>query len=421
MRPRMGKPTLLKCVRCRGELEPDPSRFTCPRCGVEGTLDVHYDYGAVTRSLTRHSLAESKDESIWRYLPLLPVSQDAVRPPLTVGWTPLYRADRLGSDIGCPDLFLKDDGRNPTASFKDRASAIGIVKAVESGHRIVTCASTGNAASSLAGLSASMGLRSVIFVPASAPKAKVAQLLIYGARIVLIEGSYDQAFDLCFEAARSCGWYCRNTGINPYLSEGKKTGALEIAEQLGWKAPDKVFVSVGDGCVIGALWKGFHDLLRIGLLDRMPQIVGVQAEGCQPIKRALETGGPVEPVTPHTLADSIAVGRPRDALKAIRAIQDSSGFALAVSDDEILAAMGFLGRRTGVFGEPAGVAGFAGLRKALAEGLVRSGERVVVLVTGNGLKDVESALKAVGEPPRAAPEIGEVQRVVETHYPECLG
>ncbi|MCK4546844.1 MAG: threonine synthase [Candidatus Eisenbacteria sp.] len=416
----MGEPILLKCVGCGREFAPEPSLFTCPDCGPSGTLDVLYDYDRVSELLTRESLDKSREFSIWRYLPLLPVAHDTPRTPLTVGWTPLYRTESLGSEIGCPDLFLKDDGRNPTASFKDRASAVGIAKAMESGNNIITCASTGNAASSLAGLCASLGLRSVIFVPATAPRAKIAQLLVYGARIVLVEGTYDQAFDLCYDTAQSCAWYCRNTGINPYLSEGKKTAALEIAEHLNWEAPDKVFVSVGDGCIIGGLWKGFHDLLEIGLLDRMPQIIGVQAEGCQPIRQAIETGKPVEPVSPDTIADSISVGRPRDALKAVRAIRNSGGFALAVPDEEILDAMRTLGRSTGIFGEPAGVTGFAGLRQALRDGLVRSDERVVVLITGNGLKDVDSALKAVGEPPRAKPDLDEIRKVVEEHYPECL-
>jgi len=349
------------------------------------------------------------------------VAEEAPRPPVAVGWTPLYRAGRLRAGLGMGNLFVKDDGRNPTASYKDRASAVAVARAGALGQRILTCASTGNAASSLAGLAASVGMRSVIFVPASAPRAKIAQLLIYGARIVLIEGSYDEAFDLCFEAAERYGWYCRNTAINPVLAEGKKTGALEVAEQLGWDVPDKVFVSMGDGCVIGGLWKGFQDLVRVGLVDRSPQLVGVQAEGCQPIKRAVDTGGPVEPVTPDTLADSIAVGRPRDAWKAVRAIRDSGGFAVAVSDEEILDAMRVLARGAGVFGEPAGVTGLAGLRRALDEGRVEPDERVVVLVTGNGLKDVESALRAVPEAPRAKPSLAEVEKVVRERYPDCLG
>jgi threonine synthase len=280
-----------------------------------------------------------------------------------------------------------------------------VVKALENGHGTIACASTGNAASSLAGIAASIGLETVIFVPRTAPRAKVAQLLIHGARVFLVRGSYDQAFDLCREAIDRFGWYSRNTAANPYLSEGKKTAALEICEQLDWQPPDTVLVSVGDGCIIGGLWKGFHDLMQLGFIDRMPRLVGVQAQGCQPIKLAWETGGAVSTVSPDTLADSIAVGHPRDALKALRAIRRSEGFMLAVSDEEILQAMRLLASRTGIFGEPAGVAGFAGLIQALSEGRLQKDERVAVVMTGHGLKDVDSVLRSTPAPVEIDPTL----------------
>jgi threonine synthase len=395
---------------CGRDFNPEEVDYTCSSCGSEGILDVIYEYGNVARQFTKATLSANKDLSIWRYLDLLPLLPQAPRPPLQVGWTPLYPCERLGRDLGCPHLFIKDDGRNPTASFKDRASAVGVAKALELGHRVITCASTGNAASSLAGLSASIGLHSIIFVPHDAPKAKVAQLLIYGAQVYLVRGTYDEAFDLCLEASEEFGWYSRNTAYNPYLSEGKKTAALEICEQLGWQVPDMVFVSVGDGCVIGGLWKGFYDLVQLGFIDRQPRLVGVQAEGCQPIKRAFEMNLPVEIVSPQTIADSIAVGHPRDALKALRAVRESEGFMVAVSDREILQAMDLLARETGVFGEPAGVAGFAGLRKALSDGRVRPDERVVVVVTGSGLKDVDSALQAAPKPTEIEPSLAAVAK-----------
>jgi threonine synthase len=400
----------LRCMICGREYDPAEVSYTCLSCGYEGILDVLYDYRCIARRFTKTRLSANQDLSIWRYLDLLPVPPQTPRPPLQVGWTPLYSSERLGHDLGCPHLFIKDDGRNPTASFKDRASAIAVAKALELGHGVITCASTGNAASSLAGVSASVGLGSIIFVPHNAPQAKVAQLLISGARVFLVRGTYDEAFDLCLEASREFGWYSRNTAYNPYLSEGKKTAALEICEQLGWQAPDMVFVSVGDGCIIGGLWKGFHDLCRLGFIDRQPRLVGVQAQGCQPIKRAFETSQPVQPVSPRTIADSIAVGHPRDALKALRAVRESGGFMVAVSDGEILEAMGLLARETGVFGEPAGVTGFAGLRKALSHGKVKSSERVVVVVTGSGLKDVERALEAAPKPTEIDPTLVEVAR-----------
>jgi threonine synthase len=395
----------LRCMICGREYRPETVSYTCPTCGPEGTLDVIYDYDLIAGRLTRERLAGRRERSIWRYAELLPVMPDGPRPPLQVGWTPLYRTYTLGQSLGCPNLYIKDDGRNATASFKDRASAVGVVRALEAGHTTMACASTGNAASSLAGLAASVGLDAVIFVPRTAPRAKVAQLLMYGARVFLIRGSYDQAFDLCLEATERFGWYSRNTAFNPYLSEGKKTAALEICEQLDWQAPDAVFVSVGDGCIIGGLWKGFFDLLQLGFIDRMPRLVGVQAEGCQPVKRAWETGRAVSPVRPETLADSIAVGHPRDALKALRAIRRSDGCMLAVGDEDILQAMRRLARETGIFGEPAGVAGFAGLIRALAKDQVHPDERVVVVMTGNGLKDIDAVLRATRLPVEIDPTI----------------
>jgi threonine synthase len=312
-----------------------------------------------------------------------------------------------------PYLYLKDDGRNPTASFKDRASAIGVVKALELGYETITCASTGNAASSLAGLAASVGLRSVIFVPQRAPQAKIAQLLIFGARVILVQGTYDQAFDLCLEAAKEYPWYSRNTAYNPYLSEGKKTAALELCEQLDWQAPDRIFVSVGDGCIIGGIWKGLKDLVALGFIDRLPQLVGVQAEGAAPLVRAWEEGSEeIVPLVPHTLADSISVGQPRDRVKALRAVRETGGRYVAVSDDEILEAMRLLGREAAIFAEPAGAAGFAGLHKLVLQGEIDPEERIVVLVTGNGLKDVDSAIRATGQPELIEPNMSALRPLI---------
>ncbi len=258
-----------------------------------------------------------------------------------------------------------------------------------------------------------MGLRTVIFVPQRAPQAKVAQLLIFGARVIMVKGTYDQAFDLCLEAAREYGWYSRNTAYNPYLSEGKKTAALEICEQLEWHAPDKIFVSVGDGCIIGGLWKGLRDLMALGLIERMPELIGVQAEGAAPLVRAWEEGREdIDPIVPDTLADSIAVGRPRDAVKALRAVRATGGRYVAVTDEEILEAMRILGRKAAIFAEPAGAAGFAGLHNLLRRGEIGPEERIVVLVTGSGLKDVDSAIRAVGQPDLIEPTMDALHRLV---------
>jgi len=404
----------LKCVLCGAEYDVDEVLYVCPRHGDEGILDVAYDYKLIGRRLTKDHLArDQQTRSIWRYADLLPIADPSLAPPLQVGWTPLYRAKRLEKRLGLRHLWVKDDGREPTASFKDRASAVGVVKALELGRNIITCASTGNAASSLAGLATSVGLTTYIFVPRTAPQAKVAQLLIFGANVIMVEGTYDQAFDLCLEASREYGWYSRNTAYNPYLSEGKKTAALEICEQLGWEAPDRIFVSVGDGCIIGGLWKGLKDLIALGFIDKMPKLMGVQAEGAAPLVRAWREGTEeIEPVVLNTLADSIAVGVPRDRIKALRAVRQTGGEYVSVSDEEILDAMRVLARGAAVFAEPAGATGFAGLAKLVHEGRIDPEERIVVLVTGNGLKDVASAIQATGQPHLIEPTIEALRRLM---------
>jgi len=403
----------LKCVLCGAEYDPGEVLYVCPRHGDGGILDVLYDYDLIRRRLTRESLAANGERSIWRYKPLLPVRPESPVPPLTVGWTPLYPAQRLRERLGLTDLWVKDDGRNPSASFKDRASAVGLVKAQELGRDLIAAASTGNAAASLACLSASVGMRNVIFVPHSAPQAKVAQLLVFGATVIAVRGSYDQAFDLSLAATREYGWYSRNTAYNPYLSEGKKTAALEMCEQLGWQAPDRVFVSVGDGCIIGGLGKGLRDLLALGLIDKLPRLAGVQAEGSSVLYEAWTRGSEeIRPVPPRTLADSIASEVPRDRIKALRAVRDTQGEFVAVSDQEILDAMRLLGETTGVFGEPAGTAPLAGLLKMQRQGQLDPAERIVVLVTGNGLKDVGSAIEAAGGPHVIEPTVEALREII---------
>ena len=409
----MGNVLGLKCVLCGAEYSREQVGYVCPKHGNEGMLDVVYDYAAIKRRFSKADLEKSRDYSIWRYSELLPIDKRELIPPLQVGWTPLYHAQRLGTQLGLPNLYIKDDGRNPSASFKDRASAVGILKARELGRGIITAASTGNAAASLACLAASVGLTTYIFVPERAPQAKLAQLLVFGANVIMVRGTYDQAFDLCLQASAEYGWYSRNTAYNPYLSEGKKTAALEICEQLNWQPPDKIFVSVGDGCIIGGLWKGLCDLRALGFIERVPQLIGVQAEGSAVLVKAWQEGTEsITPIVPQTIADSISVGVPRDAIKALRAVRQSEGQFVTVSDAEILDAMRILARGAGVFGEPAGVTGFAGLRKLLVQGQISPDQRLVVLVTGNGLKDVQSAIQAVGKPHLIEPDMGALRALM---------
>lgn len=390
----------LRCVACGRTHGAAPDATTC-ECG--GVLDVEYDYDYIRAHASRESISASDERSMWRYRAFLPVEEDTPAPPLRVGWSPLYDEPRLAAELGLARVWVKDDGLNPTASLKDRASSMAVAKAREAGYDTIACSSTGNAASSLAGNAAAAGLKTYIFVPGRAPAGKVAQLLIFGAHVFSVQGTYEDTFELSKAAIERYGWYDRNAAINPYLMEGKKTVSLEIAEQLGWRAPDYVALSVGDGCTIAGVWKGFRDLYEAGFIDRLPRLISVQAKNTCPINRAVETGEPWRPMAEDTLADSISVGVPRNPDKAIAAIRESGGLTVEVTDEEILAAMRWLGRACGVFGEPAGVTGTAGLMKLCREGRLPADAEVVTIVTGNGLKDTANAVKAAGEPVKVQP------------------
>lgn len=399
----------------------DEIDYVDPEYGPDGVVDVVYDYDAIKRAISRKGLRHNEDRSMWRYKPLLPIEPDAEVPPLQIGWTPIYPTPRLAADLGLRRLWVKDDGRNPTASFKDRASAIAVIKGRERGAKIITTASTGNAAAALSGICAGVGQANVIFVPEKAPAAKIAQLLAYGATVMLVRGTYDDAFELCLQAADAYGWYNRNTGFNPYMSEGKKTASFEICEQLGWDAPDRIFVSVGDGCIIGGLHKGLKDLMALGWIEKMPRLMGIQAAGSNYLAEAWENDEDVltkPPIHDHTVADSISAGLPRDRLKAMAAVVETGGAFITVTDDEILAAIPALARGSGVFAEPAGAAAWAGLVKAAAGGMVSADERIVVLNTGSGLKDVAGAMKGVErvgtQPYRVDANMEDLRRVMAT-------
>jgi len=263
----------------------------------------------------------------------------------------------------------------------------------------VAAASTGNAAASLAALAARYGLDAVVFAPRAAPRAKLRQIQAYGARLYLVDGNYDRAYDICLEAVRERGWYSRNTGHNPYCGEGKKSVAVDITLQSVPRSPDFVFVPAGDGCILGGAHKGFLDLQLFGHLESLPRLVAVQAEGSSAIADAWRENREIRPVTAKTLADSIAVDLPRDGLKALRALRDTDGFAVTVSDQEILEALRDLARLEGIFAEPAGAASVAGLRKAVASGLVDPDAEVIALITGSGLKDQDALAPLLEEPP----------------------
>ncbi len=404
----------LRCAICGSAFSPGEVSYTCPHCGPAGTMDVVLDYDVLRARFSRDDITASREPTMWRYRPLLPLAEGARVPPLAVGWTPLYDAPRVAEHLGLSQVWLKDDGRNPTGSLKDRASALVVARAMAEGIQVVTTASTGNAAAALAGLSASVGLPAVIFVPAAAPEAKIAQLLTYGAKVLLVQGNYDAAFDLAVEASARYGWYCRNTGMNPYTLEGKKTVAFEIAEQLGWQVPDVVVVSVGDGNIISGVHKGFRDLHAMGWIDRIPRLIGVQAEGsaaCYQVWKAGSDPATMSPINSQTVADSIAADLPRDRVKAVRAVRETHGAFVSVPDQQILDAIPVLARLGGVFAEPAAAAAFAGAQQAISEGHIAASERVVLLLTGNGLKDIRSAMRVAGSGYPVEPSIDAVEAV----------
>ncbi len=411
MKPTTTATWRLVCTECGETYDEQAVRYVCPRCAQQqqpggvtrGVLQVSWQPEAL-RAGWRRALGVPDRIGLERYRDLLPVGPSAPRIPLQVGDTPTLDVPRLRSRIGMPRLFVKDDTRNPSASYKDRASALVCMKAAEYGEKTIVAASTGNAATALSCVAASLGQRAVIFVPASAPPAKLVQMLCYGAEVVPVDGTYDQAFELSLEATRRFGWYNRNTAFNPFTVEGKKTSAFEIVLALG-KVPDAVVVPVGDGVIISGVAKGFRDMIAAGAIDRMPRLIAVQAEGSASIARAVRSGADLEPtIDAHTVADSICVSAPRAGLLAVREIRASGGAGVIVSDEAILEAIGELARHAAVFAEPAGAAAHAGLLAALQQGLVTPKDDVVLLVTGHGLKDIASASKGVKIPSAIRPD-----------------
>jgi threonine synthase len=404
----------LRCPVCDRVFSPDAVQYTCPYCGEVGTLEVLYDYARLKAQLDRDSL-RNREQSMWRYKALLPIGGDSTVPTLRVGGTPLYDAERAAKALGLNKVWVKDDGQNPTGSFKDRASALVVARAMEAGITTVSTASTGNAAAALAGIGASVGMNIIIFVPAAAPEAKIAQLLVYGATVLLVEDTYDVAFDLCYQMCQQEGWYCRNTALNPYTTEGKKTVSYEIAEQLDWNVPDAVVVSVGDGNIIAGVYKGFYDLVQLGWIERIPRLIGVQAEGSAALYDAWKNGvnaADMQSIDAHTIADSISAGLPRDRAKALRAVRKTQGAFVTIPDDNIIEAIPQLARLTGVFAEPASAAVFAGAQRAVQSGIIQPDESVLLLLTGNGLKDIKRAQQSVAGGLRVQPTIESIRQAL---------
>lgn len=401
--------TALVCTLCGERYDPSELRYTCEHHeGVAGVLEVEYDEDVI---LDRFSADLDGDiPNQWKYAPFLPVDDECDPVTLGEGGTDLLDAPQLSEHLGV-DVLVKDDGRNPTGCLKDRASSVGLTHAKQLGEDTVTCASTGNAAASLAGYAARGGLECRIFVPASAPEEKLVQPQLYGADVLAVDGTYDEAYDLSLAVSDAYGWYNRNAAINPFLIEGKRTVGFELAEQAAVRGvvPDWLVFSMGDGCTIAGAWKGFREFYELDFVDDVPKMLGVQAEGAAAIHDVFHEGESIDEA--DTLADSISVGRPRNTVKACRALDDSGGTAVTVADDDILDGMRLLGSTEGLYAEPAGAAPVAGVKRAVAEGIIDHGETVVIVSTGMGLKDTAGAARATDGATEISPSVAAVERI----------
>jgi threonine synthase len=356
-----------------------------------GPLEVGYDYERARHSVTKAAIAAGPT-NLWRYWGLLPVDS-TLRVSLGAGCTPLVRAERLGAELGLRDLWIKDDTRNPTGSFKDRVVSVALTKARELGFETAACASTGNLANSVAAHAAVSGMESFVFIPSDLEAVKVLTTSVFGGKVIAVDGNYDDVNRLCAEiASERPEWAFVNVNLRPYYAEGSKTLAFEVAEQLGWMLPDHVIVPVASGCQLTRIDKGFRELVEIGLVGGgNVRISGAQAAGCAPVATAYANGNDdVVPVKPHTIAKSLAIGNPADGWRALEVVRRTGGAVAAVSDDEIIEGIRLLARTEGIFAETAGGVTTATLAKLAAEGIVGREETVVAYVTGNGLKTVEA-------------------------------
>ncbi|MEM3657452.1 MAG: threonine synthase [Candidatus Hadarchaeum sp.] len=393
----------LRCLRCGRRYRPAKDLYVCRSCG--GKLDVIYDYQLIAEEINREKLARRKS-GVWKYFELLPLMNRKNIVSLGEGGTPLIPATSLAKELKVKHLYLKDETRNPTSSFKDRPMSVGVSKAVEFGARAVVCASSGNAAVALSAYAAKAGIKCHAFVPAGAPESKVAQLLMHGAHVVQPKerSNGDPTYKLMQESWKKFGWHPIPSGgaFNPYQPEGSKTISYEVCEQLGWQVPDWVIVPTGAGTLLSGNAKGYFEFQQMGLTREVPRLVAIQAEGCAPIVKAFKEGTPpyeIQPwPNPKTVAGGLVDPYPWDADTAIPAIKRSNGTAASVSDAEILEAVKRLARSEGIFAEPSGAAGLAGLKRLLDEGVISGSDIVVVEVTGGGLKDVATAMKMVEKP-----------------------
>ena len=386
----------LECIDCGAKYDPDHVIYNCDRCG--GLLSVEYDLSEIPENLDL--LWKERALNVWRYRELLPIKREDMKISLGEGGTSLNRCIRLSRDLGLRNLFVKNEGENPTGSFKDRGMTIGVTKALEMGMRKVACASTGNTSASLAAYAARAGIECIVLIPSGKVAfGKLTQAIIHGAKVIQIRGNFDEALKIVRKICLSHPIYLLNS-LNPFRLEGQKTTAFEIRDQLGGEIPDKIVVPVGNAGNISAIWKGFVELRELGLIEDTPQMIGVQAEGAAPIANSLGKGlSKVEFVdNPETVATAIRIGSPVNWKKAVRAVKESNGLVEKVSDEEILEAQRILARSEGLFVEPASAASIAGLIKLVKRGLIEKDELVVCILTGHGLKDPNIILRRFPRP-----------------------
>ncbi len=385
-------PVSLKCKECQTEYPLD-ARYVCERCF--GPLEVSYaalapedaDPAALRRRI------QAGPQSLWRYLDFLPLEGPPPRRALPAGWTPLLRADRLAERLGIGELWIKNDAANPTHSFKDRVVAVAMARAMELGFEVLACASTGNLANAVAAHAAAAGLESYVFIPADLEEPKVLATGVYGTNLVAIRGNYDDVNRLCTEVSGEHPWAFVNINMRPYYSEGSKTIGFEIAEQLGWELPDRIVAPVASGSLFTKVARGFEQWLELGLLEgELPVMNGAQAAGCSPVAQAFAAGHEVcRPVKPDTIAKSLAIGNPADGPYALELARRTGGAVNAVDDDEIRAGIRLLAETTGIFTETAGGVTVAVLAQLAQRGEIDPGERVVAVITGEGLKTIDCA------------------------------
>ncbi|MCL2358200.1 MAG: threonine synthase [Nitrososphaerota archaeon] len=397
------------CINCKTTYGIDEVVYFCKKCG--DILEIKFDPNELAENAKAIEW-KTIPLSVWRYRPFMPIHESTRLVTLGEGGTGLHRSERLGAELGIQNLYIKNEGENPTGSFKDRGMTVGVTKAVELGARHVICASTGNTSASLAAYAARAGIRCTVLIPSGKiAYGKLSQAMIHGAKVLQVRGNFDEALEFVFKLSEKHRDIYLLNSINPFRVEGQKSLGYEICDQLNYEAPDRIIIPVGNAGNISAVWKGLTEFYQLGLIKKLPKMTGIQAQGSAPIAQAIQTDSdqiiPVQ--NPETIATAIRIGAPVSWKKAINAIRESHGTAEIVTDDEILDAQKTLARIEGIFVEPASASSIAGLKKLIKKGVVANDEKVVCITTGHGLKDPDTAIKQSDEPIEVDADIGAIE------------